>query len=152
MNKDTVINIKHQNNIKVKESYLLFHIVFLAIISFIIFPFIILDFLIGITDNSCSYNEDKLMDIKTWSIIQALFLILHYYLILQFLVFTQNVKLYKILFSFIFVICLGWNIIGSVIFWNLTSGCSTFTYNYISIRLVYNYVLTCLIVFLKFKN
>ena len=146
------------------------NIIFFKILAFIIFilfnfPIIFCDLYYAIKDNSCvNQKMDKLaVNMYDYLIVSGISSVIITFISILYIFYFDKIKdkkfvLFNILFILIlYIICLftiGWNIIGSLIFWHYMDNnkCSNEVFNYLFASLIIKLIFCSSILFNSNKN
>lgn len=155
------INDIHKND----KNIIFFKIVVSIIFTLLNFPIIFCDFYYAINDNSCvNQKMDKLaVNMYDYLIVSGISSVIITFISILFIFYFEKIKTTKfILFNILFILFLyiiglftiGWNIIGSLIFWNYMDNnkCSNEVFNYLFASLIIKLIFCSSILFKSNKN
>lgn len=154
------------NNIHINDKNIIFFKIVVSIIFTLLnFPIIFCDFYYAIKDNSCvNQKMDKLaVNMYDYLIVSGISSVIITFISILFIFYFDKIKDKKfVLFNILFILILyiiglftiGWNIIGSLIFWHYMDNnkCSNEVFNYLFASLIIKLVFCSSILFKSNKN
>ena len=156
------------NNVSIdknNKNIIFFKIVVSIIFTLLNFPIIFCDFYYAINDNSCVNQKiDKLaVNMYDYLIVSGISSVIITFISILSIFYFEKIKTTKfILFNILFILFLyiiglftiGWNIIGSLIFWHYMDNnkCSNEIFNYLFASLIIKLVFCSSILFKSNKN
>lgn len=143
---------------KIIKILFFFKIVVSIIFTLLNFPIIFCDFYYAIKDNSCANQKmDKLaVNMYDYLIVSGISSVIITFILILFIFYSEKIKTTKfILFNSLFILfTIGWNIIGSLIFWHYMDNnkCSNEVFNYLFASLIIKLIFCSSILFKSNKN
>lgn len=153
------------NNVDINDKNIIFFKNLLSLLIILLnFPIIFCDFYYAIKDNSCvNQKMELILTMYDYLIVSGISSVIITFISILFIFYFEKIKTTKfILFNILFILFLyiiglftiGWNIIGSLIFWHYMDNnkCSNEVFNYLFASLIIKLIFCSSILFNSNKN